>query len=216
MCYKNTIFILKKRGFFFEQNVEQFSSNLSNRNWSDLLSCNDPDLAHTSFLYSLTEQEGSKGLDLEWIRSPYYKFQGIYSLRRRRLTGIGIPIINLRRSDVRLRFIMGIPILIRRRLLSEKRPKSFYYARGHAHVTPMGKWPWRCTFRGWDSSNELDLQWIGPVVAELWAGRMDGRTEGDHSIVPLFIFVKGGGQLHDAFFPFKTVKRGYKTSIGYC
>ena len=32
---------------------------------------------------------------------------------------IGIPMINLRRSDDRLRFIMGIPILIRRRLLSE-------------------------------------------------------------------------------------------------
>ena len=46
-------------------------------------------------------------------------FQGLYSLRRRRLTGMGIPMINLRRSDDRLRFIMGIPILIRRRLLSE-------------------------------------------------------------------------------------------------
>ena len=45
--------------------------------------------------------------------------QGLYSLRRRRLTCIGIPIINLRRSDDPLRFIMGIPILIRRRLLSE-------------------------------------------------------------------------------------------------
>ena len=47
------------------------------------------------------------------------EFQGLYSLRRRRLTGIGIPIIYLRRSDDRRRFIMGIPILIRRRLLSE-------------------------------------------------------------------------------------------------
>ena len=44
---------------------------------------------------------------------------GHYSLRKRRFTGIGIPIINLRRSDDRLRFIMGIPILIRRRFLSE-------------------------------------------------------------------------------------------------
>ena len=44
---------------------------------------------------------------------------GVYSLRRRRLTGIGILMINLRRSDDRLRFIMGIPILIRRRLLRE-------------------------------------------------------------------------------------------------
>ena len=44
--------------------------------------------------------------------------QGLYSLRRRRLISIGIPIINLRRSD-RLRFIMGILIPVRRRLLSE-------------------------------------------------------------------------------------------------
>ena len=50
---------------------------------------------------------------------------GLYSLKGRRLTGIGIPIITLRRSDDRIRFIMGIPILIRRRLLSELRPTSF-------------------------------------------------------------------------------------------
>ena len=37
----------------------------------------------------------------------------------RRLTGIVIPIINLRRSDNRLRFIMGILIPISRCLLSE-------------------------------------------------------------------------------------------------
>ena len=44
---------------------------------------------------------------------------GLYSLRRRRLISIGISIINLRRSSDRLRFIMGIPIPVRRRLLSE-------------------------------------------------------------------------------------------------
>ena len=44
---------------------------------------------------------------------------GLCSIRRRRLTGIVIPMISLRRSDDRLRFIMRIPILIRRRLLSE-------------------------------------------------------------------------------------------------
>ena len=38
--------------------------------------------------------------------------QGLYSQRRCRLTGIGIPIINIRRSDDRLRFIMRIIILI--------------------------------------------------------------------------------------------------------
>ena len=47
---------------------------------------------------------------------------GLYSPSRRRLTGIGIPIIYLRRSDDRLRFIMGIPILIRRRLLVNRGP----------------------------------------------------------------------------------------------
>ena len=36
--------------------------------------------------------------------------QSLYLLRRHRLTGIGIPIINLRRSDDRLRFTMGIPV----------------------------------------------------------------------------------------------------------
>ena len=39
--------------------------------------------------------------------------------KRHRIIGIGIPIINLRRSSDRLRFIMGIPIPVRRRLLSE-------------------------------------------------------------------------------------------------
>ena len=38
------------------------------------------------------------------------KTLGLYSLRRRRLTGMGIPMINLRRSDHHFRFIMGIPI----------------------------------------------------------------------------------------------------------
>ena len=44
---------------------------------------------------------------------------GLYSLRRCCLISIGIPIINLRWSSDRLRFIMGIPIPVRRRLLSE-------------------------------------------------------------------------------------------------
>ena len=48
---------------------------------------------------------------------------GLYSLRKHRLISIGIPIINLRRSSDRLRFIMGIPIPVRRRLLSEYSPR---------------------------------------------------------------------------------------------
>ena len=54
-----------------------------------------------------------------WPGTPCGSLQGPYSLRRRRLISIGIPIINLRRSSDRLRFIMGIPIPVRRRLLSE-------------------------------------------------------------------------------------------------
>ena len=53
----------------------------------------------------------------------YRGIQGLYSLRRRRLISIGIPIINLRRSSDRLRLIIGIPIPVRRRLLSESRPR---------------------------------------------------------------------------------------------
>ena len=44
---------------------------------------------------------------------------GLYSLRRRCLISLGIPIINLRWSSDCLRFIMGIPIPIRRHLLSK-------------------------------------------------------------------------------------------------
>ena len=53
------------------------------------------------------------------IAALYSPCVGLYSLRRRRLISIGILIINLRRSSDRLRFIMGIPIPVRRRLLSE-------------------------------------------------------------------------------------------------
>ena len=34
-------------------------------------------------------------------------------------------------------------------------------------MPPMGKWLWHCASTGQDSSKELDLEWIGPVVAEL-------------------------------------------------
>ena len=45
--------------------------------------------------------------------------QDLYSLRKRRLSGIGIAIIKLRWSFDRLRFIMGSPIPVRRRPFSE-------------------------------------------------------------------------------------------------
>ena len=51
----------------------------------------------------------------------------IHWLIIRRLTGMGIPIINLRRSDDRLMFMMGIPCPIRLCLLNEKNSSCFKY-----------------------------------------------------------------------------------------
>ena len=41
-----------------------------------------------------------------------------------------------------------------------------YHTHGDIHVAPKGKWPWCCTSTGQDGSDELDLRWIRPVVAE--------------------------------------------------
>ena len=90
----------------------------------------DPDLSATgskeggnSTLYlQRTVRSAQRRHSAEIINQQWYhesQIQGLYSLRRHRLISIGIPIINLRRSSDRLRFIMGIPIPVRRRLLSE-------------------------------------------------------------------------------------------------
>ena len=52
--------------------------------------------------------------------------RGFCLLKRCRLTGIWIPIINLRGSDDRLRFIMGISIPIRQCPLNEKLPWNIW------------------------------------------------------------------------------------------
>ena len=48
--------------------------------------------------------------------------QCLYSTSRHHIIGAGIPIINLRRSLDRLRFILGIPLPVRRRILSKSMP----------------------------------------------------------------------------------------------
>ena len=53
------------------------------------------------------------------VRGGFNKIQVLYSLKRHRLIGIGIPIINLRRSSDRIKFVFGIPIPVSRCLLSE-------------------------------------------------------------------------------------------------
>ena len=51
---KNPSLYFKKRTFS-EQNVAQFSLKLRDRNWSDLLACNDPEIAYTVFSNTITE-----------------------------------------------------------------------------------------------------------------------------------------------------------------
>ena len=51
---KNPSLYFKKRTFP-EQNVAQFSLKLRDRNWSDLLACNDPEIAYTVFSNTITE-----------------------------------------------------------------------------------------------------------------------------------------------------------------
>ena len=50
---KSLLYIKKK--YFSEQNTAQFSSKLNDRNWSDLLACNDPEIAYTVFYNTITE-----------------------------------------------------------------------------------------------------------------------------------------------------------------
>ena len=51
---KNPSLYLKKRTFS-EQNIAQFSLKLRARDWSDLLTCNDPEIAYTVFSDTITE-----------------------------------------------------------------------------------------------------------------------------------------------------------------
>ena len=46
--------------------------------------------------------------------------------------------------------------------------RSPYHTHEHAHNAVMSKWSWCCICTVQDSSIELDLEWIGPVVAEFW------------------------------------------------
>ena len=61
-----------------------------------------------------------------------------------------------------------------------------------------GQWPYHCSSTGQDSSIELEIIWIGPVVVGLQClqdpdGQMGGRMDEDHFIVPLTFLQKVGG-----------------------
>ena len=87
--------------------------------------------------------------------------QGFYSLRRHHLIGMGIPIINLRRSSDRHRFIIGIPITVSALLVN----------RGVRWTNNQGL----CVSSSRNNHNKRLLKWIGPVVAGLKKKNLRGR-----------------------------------------
>ena len=54
-CVTKTTFSYLKKHSSSQQNIEKFSSNLRNRNWSDLLSYNDPNFTYNVFSNSITD-----------------------------------------------------------------------------------------------------------------------------------------------------------------
>ena len=144
-------------------------------------------------------QGGSSELDLEWIGPMVAEFQRPQDPRSP-YQGHGdahyVPwannhdVAHLQAQTIKKNLIWSESVQWFRSSGVRKIPEALitgyrcaYYAHVHAHVAPMGKWPDRCSSRGRDSSNEHDLEWIGPVVAGLLSYGADERTDG-----------KGGGQ----------------------
>ena len=98
---------------------------------------NDDAMTGTRFPYYTPLWRKSVGHLFIPTTEPIIRTLGLYSLGKRSLRGIEIPIINLRRSDDRPRFMMVIAILIRRRLL---RPRCALYC----YIEQL----WNMQFRG--------------------------------------------------------------------
>ena len=112
VCSLSSLFSLTREKLW---NLSIPSQSASNAESISMPQCHPDDIT----------QQNTNCVHLSLISPLYYDVPGplfTKKIRRRRLTGIGIPIINLRRSDDRLRFIMGIPILIRWRLLVNRGP----------------------------------------------------------------------------------------------
>ena len=107
---------------------------------------------------------------------------GICSLRRRRLTGIGIPIINLRRSDDRLRFIMGIPILIRHKF-TQRMQKT------------LAKFPTNFGV-GWPWSSTSNSTWKSQFIYVHLATKVTTTTSSTAGVAPAGAGVRGTRQFY--------------------
>ena len=156
-------------------------------------------------------QDSSNELDLEWIgqwllSSSIHKFSGAL------ITCMGLLIMapwandhdvahlqaktvpmNLTWSESAQCLSSSVIRNIPEALITDSR--SPYCTHGHTNVAPMGKLPWYCTSTGQNGFNEPDLERIVQVVTDLWHaqslgqmnGWMDEQTDGEHSIIPLFL-----------------------------
>ena len=139
------------------------------------------------------------------------------SQRRRPLTGIGIPIINLRRSDDRLRFILGIPMLIRRLRLSEYSLPRWRNPPHHSQCTRSPTViPTRIVETTMVMTSITESRDHGTLWCVVWKKSLDHSVaSGHHSILTGVGSGVGGGGSEVRFtkFPRKVHSRCYKIDV---
>ena len=134
-----------------------------------------PQWANGPWYSTNTDQDNNNELDLEWIcqvvaelqrpqdsRSPYYAHGhdnvGLICKGPSCCTGQDGP------NEFDWEWICHVVIMLTGPAIFQEPllcPWAYLFG-------PNGKWPQRCSCTGQDSSNELDLEWIGLLVAELW------------------------------------------------
>ena len=98
---------------------------------------------------------------------------GFYSLRKHHVIGVGIPIINFRRSSHRLRFLMGVSLPVMRCLLVNRGPAIPLYM-FNAHWESSC----RCHFTVW-YDEKYAYKFVFPK--KIGTARVDIKTQGtDH------------------------------------
>ena len=148
-----------------------------------------------------TGQKGPKKLDLEWIGLVIAEF-GVRKILGAPIMPMGTPIrprwanyhgvAHLRAKAVSMNLIWSESA----QWLLSSRAARFQgpLLCPCAHPCGVNKLPWCCTSTGQDG---FQWNWFGenpPVVTELRHPQSLERTDGGHSIVPIFSFRKGVGQ----------------------
>ena len=122
-----------------------------------------------SWCCTSTGQDGSKQLDLEWISPVVDEFRCPQDSRSPFAHGHAnyAPIGKWPWCCTSTGQDGWIGLLVAG-LWHRQESMGPYHAHEHAHYSPMGKEPWPCVPTDQDGFNELDLEWIGPLVAGLW------------------------------------------------